>query len=43
VFVSLRGDKAEQTGKLQLNDYHHKTFAGITPADLSKLHPDKTR
>ena len=43
VFVSLRGDEKDQTGKLQLNDYHHKTYAGVTPADLSKLHSDKTR
>jgi len=43
VFVSLRGDEDEQTGKLQLNDYHHKIFAGITPVDLSKLQSDKAR
>lgn len=43
VFVSLRGDEEEQTGKLQMNDYHHKTFTGITPADLLKLQPDKAR
>lgn len=40
VFVSLRGDEEDQTGKLQLNDYRHKTFIGVTPADLSKLHRD---
>jgi len=43
VFVSLRGDEDEQTGKLQLNDYHHKIFAGVTPVDLSKLQPVKAR
>lgn len=43
VFVSLRGDENEQTGKLQLNDYHHKIFAGITPADLPKLRPNEAR
>ena len=39
-FVVLRVDKEAQTGKLQMNDYRHKTFVGVTPADLSKLHID---
>jgi len=43
VFVSLRGDDQDQTGKLQLNDYRQKTFATITPTDLSKLHAEKAR
>jgi hypothetical protein len=43
VFVSLRGDEENQTGKLQLNDYRHKTFSGVTPADLSKLQPERAR
>jgi hypothetical protein len=43
VFVSLRGDEEGQTGKFQMNDYHDKTFVGITPADLSKLQPGKGR
>jgi hypothetical protein len=43
VYVSLRADEEEQSGKLQLNDYRHKAFAGVTPADLSKLHADKAR
>lgn len=43
VFVSLRGDDQDQTGKLQLNDYRHKTFAAITPTDLSKLYAEKGR
>jgi hypothetical protein len=43
VFVSLRGDEDEQTGKLQLNDYRHKIFAGVMPVDLSKLQPVKAR
>jgi len=43
VFVSLRADEEEQTGKLQLNDYTHKAFVGVTPTDLSKLHGDKAR
>jgi len=25
---------------LQLNDYRHKIYVGVTPADLSKLHLD---
>ncbi len=43
VFVSLRADKEGQMGKLQINDYHHKIYASVTPGDLSKLHPAKTR
>ena len=42
-FVSLRADEQEQTGKLQLNDYRHKIYASVTPADLEKLHPVKSR
>jgi len=43
VFVTLKADEEEQTGKLQMNDYRHKIYAGVTPGDLPKLHPDKSR
>lgn len=36
-FVSLRADRGQQTGKLQLNDYGHKVYAAISPGDLLKL------
>ena len=36
-FVSLRADREGQTGKLQLNDYRHKVYAGVSPVDLLKL------
>jgi hypothetical protein len=43
VFVTLKADEEEQTGKLQMNDYRHKIYAGVTPGGLPKLHPDKSR
>jgi len=42
-FVVLRVDDENQTGKLQLNDYAHKIYAGVTPADLSKVLANKPR
>lgn len=38
-FVALRVDEQNQTGKLQLNDYGHKIYVGVTPSDLSKISP----
>ena len=43
IFVSLKSDEDEQTGKLQLNDYRHKIYASVTPADLPNLRQDKAR
>jgi hypothetical protein len=43
VFVTLRASAEEQMGKLQMNDYRHKIYAGVTPGDLPKLHSDKAR
>jgi hypothetical protein len=43
VFVSLRTDEEEQTGKLQMNDYGHKTYASVSPGDLAQLHSRKAQ
>lgn len=42
-FVTLGASEEEQMGKLQMNDYRHKIYTRVTPGDLEKLHPAKSR
>lgn len=43
VFVTLQASQEEQMGKLRMNDYRHKIYAGVTPGDIAKLHSENSR